>query len=53
MDDDDVSTKSIIIFIIELGIWVIRASGNSGCNGRTRRGGAWGEKEERGVGLSC
>ena len=31
MDDDDVSTKSITIFIIELGIWVIRASGNLGC----------------------
>ena len=25
------STKLIIIFIIELGIWVIRASGNLGC----------------------
>ena len=32
-DNDDVSEKSIIIFIIELGIWVIRASGNFGCNG--------------------
>ena len=32
MDDDDVSTKSITIFIIELGIWVIRASGNFGCS---------------------
>ena len=35
MDDDDVSTKSITIFIIELGVWVIRASGNFGCNGGT------------------
>ena len=35
MDDDDVSTKSITIFIIELGIWVLRASGNLGCNGGT------------------
>ena len=25
MDDDDVSTKSIVIFTIEVGIWVIRA----------------------------
>ena len=39
MDDDDVSTKSITIFIIELGIWVIRASGNLGCNGGTFFGG--------------
>ena len=29
MDDDDVSTEFIVIFIIELGIWVIRASGKS------------------------
>ena len=28
MDNDDVSTKSVVIFIIELGIWVILASGN-------------------------
>ena len=34
MNDDDVSTKSITIFI-ELGVWVIRASGNFGCNGGT------------------
>ena len=27
MVNDDVSTKSIVIFTIELGIWVIRASG--------------------------
>ena len=39
MDDDDVSTKSITIFIIELGVWVIRASGNLGCNGGTFFGG--------------
>ena len=35
MNDDDVSTKSITIFIIELGVWVLRASGNLGCNGGT------------------
>ena len=35
MNDDDVSTKSITLFIIELGIWVLRASGNLGCNGGT------------------
>ena len=34
MDDDDVSTKSIVIFIIDVGIWVIRACANFGCNGR-------------------
>ena len=34
MDDDDVSTKSIVIFTIEVGIWVIRACPNFGCNGR-------------------
>ena len=39
MDDDDVSTKSITIFIIELGVWVLRASGNLGCNGGTFFGG--------------
>ena len=31
VDFDGLSTKLIIIFIIELGIWVIRASGNLGC----------------------
>ena len=35
LDNDYVSTKSITIFIIELGVWVIRASGNFGCNGGT------------------
>ena len=35
MDDDDVLTKSITIFIIELRIWVLRASGNFRCNGGT------------------
>ena len=39
MDNDYVSTKSITIFIIELGIWVILASGNLGCNGRPFFGG--------------
>ena len=34
MDIDDISTESIVIFILELGLWVIRASGNFGCNGR-------------------
>ena len=29
------STKSIVIFTIELGIWVIRACANLGCNGGT------------------
>ena len=28
MDIDDISTESIVIFIIELGIWVIRACAN-------------------------
>ena len=31
VDFDGLSTKLIIIFIIVLGIWVIRASGNLGC----------------------
>ena len=35
MDNDDVSKKASLIFIIELGIWVIRASGNLGCNGQS------------------
>ena len=35
MDDDDVSTKSIVIFTIEVGIWVIRACVSFGCNGRS------------------
>ena len=35
----DVSTKSITIFIIDLGVWVLRASGNLGCNGGTFFGG--------------
>ena len=35
VDFDGPSTKLIMIFIIELGIWVIRASGNFGCNGGT------------------
>ena len=38
MDDDDVSTKSITIFIIELGIWVIQAGGKFGCSGDTFQG---------------
>ena len=29
LENDDVSTKSIVIFIIELGVLVIRASGKS------------------------
>ena len=41
MDNDYVSTKSITIFIIELGIWVIRTSGNLGCNGGTFFGVQW------------
>ena len=28
VENDDVSTKLIIIFIVELGIWVVRAGGN-------------------------
>ena len=39
LDNDYVSTKSITIFIIELGVWVLRASGNFGCNGGTFFGG--------------
>ena len=38
MDNDDVSTKSNIIFIIDLDIWVIRASGKFGCSGDTFQG---------------
>ena len=38
-ENDDVSPISITIFIIELGIWVLRASGNLGCNGGTFFGG--------------
>ena len=38
VDFDGLSTKLIIIFIIELGIWVIRASGNLGCSGDTFQG---------------
>ena len=34
MENDDVLTKSIVIFIIEIGVWVIRACPNFGCNGR-------------------
>ena len=36
---DGVSTYLMIILMIELGIWVIRASGNFGCNGGTFFGG--------------
>ena len=32
VENDDLSTKLITIFIIELGIWVTRASGNFGCS---------------------
>ena len=39
MDNDDASTKSILILIIELGIWVILACPNFGCNGRPFFGG--------------
>ena len=39
MDNDDVSQESIVIFINELGIWVVRVSGNLGCNGRPNFGG--------------
>ena len=35
IDYDGVSTHLMIILMIELGIWVIRASGNFGCNGGT------------------
>ena len=38
VDFDGLSTKLIIIFIIELGIWVIRASGKFGCSGDTFQG---------------
>ena len=38
VDFDGLSTELIIIFIIELGIWVIRASGNLGCSGDTFQG---------------
>ncbi len=37
--DDDVSQESIVIFINELGIWVVRVTGNLGCNGRPYFGG--------------
>ena len=39
MDNDDFWTKSITIFIIELGIWVILACANFGCNWGTFFGG--------------
>ena len=39
MDNDDVSQESIVIFSNELGIWVVRVSGNLGCNGRPNFGG--------------
>ena len=40
IENDVLSTKLIIIFIIVLGIWVIRASGNLGCS-VTFFGGCW------------
>ena len=39
LDNDYVSPKSITLFIIELCIWVLQASGNLWCNGGTFFGG--------------
>ena len=39
MDNDDVSQESIVIFINELGMWVVRVTGNLGCDGRPK---GWG-----------
>ena len=40
MDIDDMSKESVVIFIIELGIWVIRACANFIRSGHTF-GGKW------------
>ena len=39
VDYDGVSTHLMIILMIELGVWVIRACPNFGCNGRPFVGG--------------